>query len=228
MAIKAIFFDLDDTLMDTYGQLVLKAHKEACQAMIEAGLNIALDELYNKRLELIKHYPRQEINELLANHYNHSQEQIIQAGFNSYYNTDVGGIKTFPGVPSLLNTLKNCFELFLVTTGSPRTQKMKVQELQIASFFKDLYYVNMAANESKKEAFEYLFENHDLQPQVVLVVGDRVNNEISIANQLGCSTVWMKHGEFSHIQPESEHEKPDYTIGNINELLEIVQHSKES
>src|SRR5437588_11863482 len=48
--IRCAIFDLDDTLYDCLGQRVRRAHRHAAQAMIEAGLNGKLDEVYHARL----------------------------------------------------------------------------------------------------------------------------------------------------------------------------------
>ena len=54
MPIRAIAFDLDDTLMDTTGILVPNAAKNAFQILIAAGLTLTLDECEEKRTQLVK------------------------------------------------------------------------------------------------------------------------------------------------------------------------------
>src|SRR5258708_2913507 len=86
--IKFIIFDLDDTLFDTYGQLVGPAAEESCKAMIDAGLKTSIKECLMKREELQKNHPREDIYELLARHFDikppSNIEKVIEAGFNAF------------------------------------------------------------------------------------------------------------------------------------------------
>ncbi len=54
MKIKAIIFDLDDTLFDCTHTLVDSARKRAAKAMVNEGLNCSEKEAYNKMNELIE------------------------------------------------------------------------------------------------------------------------------------------------------------------------------
>ena len=58
MKVKAIFFDLDDTLFDTYGQLVEAAIRDSCDIMVKAGLNTDIASCIKKRHTFYIHVPR--------------------------------------------------------------------------------------------------------------------------------------------------------------------------
>ncbi len=65
MKYTTLIFDLDDTLLDTWGQLVQPAARESCQAMIEAGLNADLEECIEKRTDFFINRPREDLFALL-------------------------------------------------------------------------------------------------------------------------------------------------------------------
>ena len=54
------------------------------------------------------------------------------------------------------------------------------------------------------------------------VIGDRVRYEIKIGNILGFQTIWLKLGKFSVEKPQSNEEKPDFTILSLKEILKIA------
>ena len=49
---RAVVFDLDDTLFDTFGQCVVAAHREAARAMVAAGLRADEETVVARRLRL--------------------------------------------------------------------------------------------------------------------------------------------------------------------------------
>ncbi len=56
MRIKAVIFDLDDTLYDCTGLLVGAARRRAAKAMVDAGLPISIGEAYKLQLAVAEKY----------------------------------------------------------------------------------------------------------------------------------------------------------------------------
>ncbi|MDP2974515.1 MAG: hypothetical protein Q8N60_05680, partial [Candidatus Diapherotrites archaeon] len=52
--IRAIFFDLDDTLFDCSGSLIENARKRAAAAMVAAGLPLSAEEAYKMQVQLFE------------------------------------------------------------------------------------------------------------------------------------------------------------------------------
>ena len=81
MKIKAIIFDLDDTLFDCTNTLVDSAKKRAAKAMVNAGLNCPEKEAYHKMNELIeKKGPKINVFDQVAEFYGPFKEKIVNAG----------------------------------------------------------------------------------------------------------------------------------------------------
>lgn len=217
MTRRALVFDLDDTLMDTYGQLVVGAHRQACLAMQQAGLDVPLDELCATRQRLLAEQPREEINALLAAHYGQPDAGVIQAGFETYYNPDITFLEPFPGVPQLLAELGREAELFLLTAGFEATQAKKVRLLGIGHHFRDIVYVPADRPDGKYQALIQLQRAHGYAFSEMVVIGDRINNEIAAGNRLGCPTIWLRHGEYAHLEPAGPDEQPTL-------IAEIITH----
>ena len=80
--VKAILFDLDDTLFDCCGLLVEAARRRAAKAMVEAGLPCSEDEAYRKQIELAQeHGPRFDVFDAMAEMYGmpRSLAQVLEA-----------------------------------------------------------------------------------------------------------------------------------------------------
>ncbi|OGM20813.1 hypothetical protein A2863_01570 [Candidatus Woesebacteria bacterium RIFCSPHIGHO2_01_FULL_38_9b] len=59
-------------------------------------------------------------------------------------------------------------------------------------------------------------------PKYIVVVGDRIKDEILIGNRLGMVTVWLKKGKFSSEIPQKISEEPDFIINNLSQLTKLL------
>ncbi len=120
----------------------------------------------------------------------------------------------YSGVFELLNDLSKKQELFLISKNEAGRNEI-LEKFRINKFFKRIIFTD---NKSVKTFQEIIGTDKN-----AIVVGDRVQGEITIGNQLNLVTVWIKQGKFSGVVPINEIQKPKYTISNISELKEIIK-----
>lgn len=215
---RALLFDLDDTLFDCHGQLVRPAHEEAVAAMIAAGLPAGPEEALGRRLALFAERPREDVNRLLAEAYGAPRPEVIEAGYDAFHRREVGPIEPFPGVHETLAALGARWRLFLVTSGDPATQRRKIDRLRLADAFEAIALVDPARGETKEDAFRRILEETRLAPAACVAVGNRIDSEIRAGRSLGLGTVWLRHGEYAHVEPEDPAETPDRIIDAFGDL----------
>lgn len=58
-------------------------------------------------------------------------------------------------------------------------------------------------------------------PQNAVMVGDRLDNDIAPAKNLGMKTIRIKQGFGKYAVPENEAEKADYTVNHLNEICQL-------
>jgi FMN phosphatase YigB (HAD superfamily) len=224
MKIRALFFDLDDTLFDCCGQLVEAAHRDAIDAMIRCGLDADADEALIRRLAIHEASPGCDIDCELAESYGAGgNEAIIRAGRDAFYDRDVGEITLFNGACEMLERLRKEHLLFLVTVGAVRTQAEKVKKLGLLRMFTEVAYLDVERGLSKKSAFYHLVKKYSLDPAECVAIGNRVDSEIRDANSAGMKTVLITKGEFAHLAPKDKNEEPDYRVENVTGLEDILQ-----
>jgi uncharacterized protein len=197
--IKGVIFDLDDTLFDCFNQCVLAAHKEAAQAMIDAGLKANVEDVYDCRLQFRSNFPGCLLEEMVAAALGVAcHEGIAKAGQDAFFSRDPGPLVPFPQSLELLQTMrKRGFRLGLVTRGNDQTQQTKIDALGLRECFDEIHVVG--AQESKGialKAFGAAQGAGNCTHEEILVVGDNIRDEITQARDLGMWPCHFARGEF--------------------------------
>ena len=91
--IKAVFFDLDDTLFDCSGSLIDNARKRAAEAIVKAGLPCSAKEAYTLQIKLFDELgPMENIFDRMCDNLGCTKDErrkIVQAGFTASHSDDV-------------------------------------------------------------------------------------------------------------------------------------------
>lgn len=223
--IKAIFFDIDDTLYDST-QLTTTARRNSIRAMIDAGLKGNEDEIFEVLQKVIKkygpNYPRH-YDQLLKELGLPWNPKIIAAGVVAYEHTKAGFLKPFPKVMPTLLKLRSRYKLGAISNGFAVKQWEKLVALGLYHLF-DVAVTSEEVGFEKpnKEIFEIAIRKLNLLPEQCVMVGDRIDIDIAGAKLAGMHTIRIRKGKYSHIKPVKNEEKPDYEIEEFEELLKIL------
>ncbi len=229
MRIKAVFFDLDDTLFDATRQVFFQAQKQAAKAMVESGLPVSWKEAFQRQTRTLKKKgPLEPIFETVVSEFDlpfWKKEKIVRTGIETHFNSVLPKrLSLLPGVKKTLRRLrKNGIKILVVTRGIPNRQKKKIQLLGLKKLVDWIEIQDQHKALSKKEHFEKALKKFGLKPEECVSIGDRLHSEIRISNLLGMHTVQMLHGRFAAVPPLKETEEPDFRIKQINELLQVIK-----
>lgn len=221
-SISQIVFDLDDTLLDTSRILIPRAAREACQAMIEMGLNADLDSAFSAFQD--RRSSRQDLFTNLTETFGVREgvkaEDVANAGHTAFYNRNVEtDISLVLGALETLHYLRDVgYHLHLVTQGHRPTQEQKIRILGVGSLFESISFVDPVQGERKRDAFAKIGRDSGLSPESHLSVGNRIDTDISEAKELGWRTCWVRYGEYSNLEPMAPNEMPDHTIDKLSSL----------
>jgi putative hydrolase of the HAD superfamily len=225
MSIKAIFFDIDDTLYDST-KLTTMARQNSIRAMTDSGLPIRDEEkLYTLLEDIIKKHGSN-----YGKHYDRLLEElgleidpkIIAAGVVAYEHTKEGYLKPFPGVIPTLLKLKERYNLGVISNGLAVKQWEKLIGLGIHHLF-DVVATSEELGFSKpqKEIFFVAVEKLGLVPEECIMVGDRLDTDITGGNLAGMKTVYLKKGKYGGEKPKTDDETPDFEIDDITEITDL-------
>ncbi|MDP6432785.1 MAG: HAD-IA family hydrolase [Candidatus Scalindua sp.] len=216
--IKAIIFDLDDTLYDCSGTLVLKSRKLAAK-IISKAVKCSETEALKLQLELEDRLgPKADIFHKIANQYN-LPEDFCEEISNTINTLEVEGATLFPGTMASIDELKRTgYKLFLVTFGNREIQEKKIKVLDLESAFDEIIITENPLG--KEKCFKEILAKYGLEPEQVLCVGDKIKDEIEVGKRLGMSTALMKHGRHYHFyKSEINDGEPYLHITKVSDLL---------
>ncbi len=220
--IKAIIFDLDNTLID-----FMKMKRLSCEAAIEAmireGLKISKKEGMKILFELYSKYglEYQRIFQVfLKKILGKIDYKIMASGIVAYRRVKEGLLYPYPNVVPTLNKLKKKYKL-VILSDAPRIQVwIRLVAMKIQDKFD--YVITFDDTKTIKpdiKPFLYLLKKLKLKPEECLMVGDSLKRDIAPAKKLGFKTVFAKYGG----NKEKAKIKPDYILKyNINELFTIL------
>ena len=69
--------------------------------------------------------------------------------------------------------------------------------------------------------FDRALEMAGCTAQEAVMIGDRLDNDISPAKRLGLKTIWIRQGFAIYQNPQLAEYQPDYIVGALSELKEI-------
>jgi putative hydrolase of the HAD superfamily len=220
--IKAIVFDLDNTLVDF---MVMKqaAIDAAVRAMIDAGLEMTFEEARQK----IDHIYRergiefqQVFDILLYDETNKIDNKILAAGIIAYRRAREAALVPYPHVfLTLVQLVKRGIKLAVVSDAPSREAWLRLTYLNLHHLF-DVVLTHEDTGEYKPSPvpFKTALDRLSVDASEALMIGDWAERDMVGAAQVGMKTVFARYGDtFGTI-----HSGADYEINDIQDLLRIV------
>ena len=122
----------------------------------------------------------------------------------------------------LLTKLMKKKELGIITNGPAQHQWDKINALGIKEWI-PVEHIFISGEQGvakpEKEIFELAEKKMSLQPDEICYVGDSYENDMEGAKRAGWKTIWFNHRNHK-ITGETE---PDYTVRSESELIELLE-----
>lgn len=80
----------------------------------------------------------------------------------------------------------------------------------------------LGVSKPDRRIFTYALEQAGCRPEEALMVGDRLDNDVLPAKELGMKTVWVRQGMAVYQKPVREEEQPDFIVDNLSGLKQIL------
>jgi len=220
--IKAIIFDLDNTLTD-FVKMKDTSVDAAVDAMIDAGLTLPRAELKEKIYAVYEEEGIEYQNvfdKLLQLELGHIDYKVLAAAVVAYRRARDSALVLYPHVIlALMELLKRGLKLAVIS-DAPRAQAwLRLCHLNLQHFF-DHVVTFEDTGERKPSAlpFQKALSLLRVRCSDALMVGDWPERDVVGAAKLGIKTVFARYGDtFGTI-----HSGADFEINDMIELVEIV------
>lgn len=221
--IKAIIFDLDNTLLD-FMKMKQFAVKAAITAMNEAGLNIDEDQAYKDIFKLYesKGWENQQVfDDFLMQNFGKVSNKILAAGIVSYRRAREATLLVYPNVnKTLIELIKMGIQLAVVSDAPSREAWMRLYYLNLHHVFDPvLTYDDSGAHKPSPKPFEMALDILNVNSDEALMIGDWPDRDVVGASQIGMKTIFARYGDtFGTVDSGA-----DWDVNDIYEVVNIVK-----
>jgi len=220
--IKAVIFDLDNTLVDFMG-MKRQAIAAAIQSMIDAGLGLSpaavqerINAIYKERgIEF-----QNVFDQLLYDVFQKVDYKILSAGIVAYRRAREAALVSYPHVNmTLLALLKRGIKLAVVSDAPSREAWLRLCYLNLQHVF-DVVVTFEDTGQYKPGPAPFLraLSGLGVQAHETLMIGDWPERDVVGAATVGITTVFARYGDtFGTL-----HSGAKYEVNDISELLTVI------
>lgn len=222
--IKAVVFDLDDTLI--LEKDYIKSGLKKISNIFREKYNFNSDLIFNEMLELVSKNESNIFNKILDSyHIEYSKKDIIY--LVDEYRNHSPNISLLNDAKKTLNWLiKNNYKLGIITDGYKETQRKKIKALGLNMIIDEIIITDELGKKYwKPNKYPYILikQRLNISFNEFIYVGDNPNKDFISAKELGIKTfkIVRKDGVYYDIKKPKEYEA-DYKITSLTELIKYL------
>lgn len=221
--IKAVVFDLDNTLID-FMRMKNTAVEAAVKSMMDAGLDFPYSEIKAKIDEIYKDkgIEYQQVFDHLLHHFiGRIDYKMLSAGIVAYRTAREAELNTYPQViPTLVKLIKLGIKLGVVSDAPSREAWLRLTYIGLHHMFDAI--VTFDDSRERKPSpvpFNLVLERLGVNAKDALMVGDWAERDVVGAKSVGMKTAFARYGDTF----ETQNHGADYEINSVSELVDIVR-----
>ena len=230
--LKAIFFDIDDTLFST-SEFARAARLNSVYAMIRAGLKCNVNECIQELKEVADefgpnyehHFDRLLLRLPKESYKGVNPAVIVAAGVVAYHQTKNSSLKPYDDVVEILRILSATqIILGIITAGLKIKQAEKLVRLDLLMFLNPqaIFITDqIGIGKPNVKLYKNACDSLDLDPNTCMYVGDNPITDVDPPNKLGMITVLNRRsGKYLTIEGKT---RPRFTISDMWDLMKIIK-----
>jgi HAD superfamily hydrolase (TIGR02253 family) len=221
--IKAVIFDLDNTLVD-FMLMKRQAVDAAINAMRDAGLKLSTDEIRSRIDQIYKERGiefQSVFDELMFREFSKIDYKILSAGVIAYRRAREAALVPYPHVTmTLIELAKMHMKLGVVSDAPAKEAWLRLCYLNFHHLFDAVVtFDDTGVRKPNPEPFRKILDMLQIRPAEAVMVGDWAERDVVGAAQVGMKTVFARYGNTFDTQVSNA----DYDIDDISEIIGIVK-----
>lgn len=227
--IKAVVFDLDDTLVD-FMALKRQCVAAAVDAMVNAGLTLPREKAIERIYQL--YYKegledQQIFDKFLIQEFGEIDYKLLVAAILAYRTTK-SRIAPYPGVGRTLAQLLQSGIKIAIVSDAPRIAVWtRLTEAHLVDFFDPYHIISFDDTNKRKpkpEPFKLALSRLDVKPEEAIMVGDWWERDMVGAHEVGMKTAYVMYCESFPRKSDQELDGVvDHKLFHIKDLLGVVR-----
>ena len=200
--VKWLFFDIGSTLVDE-----TKVYDDIFQKIAVAG-GVSVEEVKTRAIGFYKQNKR-------------GHREVIRLLGVDYPEWSPLYEELYPDTMECLRILKKKYKLGIIANQIPGAEK-RLEGMGIRRYF-DVIVSSAEEGVAKPDPriFNIALTRAGCTPEQAVMIGDRIDNDIVPAKQMGMKTVWIRQGVGRYWNIQGDSETPGYEVNNLSELLSI-------
>ena len=201
--IKWLFFDVGSTLVDES-----KVYEDRMKRIAELS-GVTCEDIYEHAISFYKENKKGDLEVA-------KQFGVELPEWKSQYED------LYTDAKECLRKLSKIYKIGVIANQSLGTS-IRLENYGIRKYI-DLIVASAEEGVSKpdRRIFEIALERSCCKPENAVMIGDRIDNDIVPAKQLGMKTIWMKQGFGSLWNIMDESEKADIEVNNLSDILNFL------
>lgn len=131
--------------------------------------------------------------------------------------------RLYPDVPEMLERLSAHYMLGIIANQQSGLRD-RLKSLGIEPYFSVIVGSgDVGLNKPDPAIFKEALAQAQCQPEQAVMIGDRLDNDILPAQQVGMQTVWVRQGFGAYGNPRMLSKPPDLVIQSISDLESAIQ-----
>jgi putative hydrolase of the HAD superfamily len=231
-SLKAIFFDIDDTLYST-SEFAAEARRNAVEHMRAHGFRMPLEDALRELEEVVQEFSSNyefHFDKLLRRAPRHTWQDVnpailVAAAVVGYHETKHRELRPYEDAVDVLTLLRTRTKLKLgvITSGLIIKQAEKLVRLGLTGLFEPqgiFISEEVGINKPNPKLFQRACAAMGVQPGEAMYVGDRPRMDVDPCKAIGMIAVLNRRTTKEY---EAGVSAPDYGIHNFFDLLDILK-----
>tara|TARA_B110000495_G_C22807528_1_gene471496 strand:+ start:25 stop:708 length:684 start_codon:yes stop_codon:yes gene_type:complete len=221
--IKAIIFDLDNTLLD-FVKMKQFSVKAAITAMNEAGLEVDEKKAYEDIFDLYmeRGWENQQVfDDYLNQTVGKVSNKILAAGIVSYRRAREATLVVYPNVnKTLIQLIKMGINLAVVSDAPSREAWMRLYYLNLHHVFDPvLTFDDTGVRKPSPKPFQMALDYLKIKPNEAIMIGDWPERDVVGAKEIGMKTIFARYGDtFGTVDSGA-----DWDVNDVYEVVNIIK-----